>query len=72
MGAWNGYLFPLVLTQSAEQRTLTLGLTTFQSQYGTDVPGLLAAVTLSLVPIFVVYLFGRRYLLGGLTAGFGK
>jgi xylobiose transport system permease protein len=72
MGAWNGYLFPLVLTQSPEQRTLTLGLTTFSSQFGTNVPGLLAAVTLSLVPIFVVYLFARRYLLGGLTAGFGK
>jgi len=72
LGAWNGYLFPLVLTQSAEQRTLTTGLTTFQSQFGTNVPGLLAAVTLSMVPIFAVYLFGRRYLLGGLTAGFGK
>ena len=72
MGAWNGYLFPLVLTQSPEQRTLTLGLTTFSSQFGTNVPGLLAAVTLSLVPIFVVYLFARRYLLSGLTAGFGK
>ena len=33
---------------------------------------LLAAVTLSLLPIFFVYLFGRRYLLSGLTAGFGK
>jgi xylobiose transport system permease protein len=72
LGAWNGYLFPLVLTQSAEQRTLTTGLTTFQSQFGTNVPGLLAAVTLSMVPIFAVYLFGRRYLLSGLTAGFGK
>ncbi|MEU2348543.1 carbohydrate ABC transporter permease [Modestobacter sp. NPDC049651] len=72
MGAWNGYLFPLVLTQSPEQRTLTLGLTTFSSQFGTNVPGLLAAVTLSLVPIFLVYLFARRYLLSGLTAGFGK
>jgi xylobiose transport system permease protein len=72
MGAWNGFLFPLVLTQSREQRTLTLGLQTFSSQFGTNVPGLLAAVTLSLLPIFFVYLFGRRYLLGGLTAGFGK
>ena len=72
MSAWNGFLFPLVLTQSAEQRTLTLGLQTFSSQFGTNVPGLLAAITLSLLPIFFVYLFGRRYLLGGLTAGFGK
>lgn len=50
---------------------LTLGLWAFQGQPGTNVPGLLAAVTL-VVPIFVLYLIGRRYLPGGLTAGFGK
>jgi raffinose/stachyose/melibiose transport system permease protein/xylobiose transport system permease protein len=70
--AWNGFLFPLVLTQSEGTRVLTLGLWDFQGQFGTNVPGLLAAVTLSVVPIFVLYLIGRRYLLSGLTAGFGK
>lgn len=70
--AWNGYIFPLVLIDSPEQRTLTLGLAEFQTQYGTDVPGMLAAITLSMLPIFVVYLIGRRFLLSGLTAGFGK
>jgi raffinose/stachyose/melibiose transport system permease protein/xylobiose transport system permease protein len=70
--AWNGFLFPLVLTQSRDQRVLTLGLWEFQGQFGTNVPALLAAVTLSVIPIFAIYLFGRRYLLGGLTAGFGK
>ncbi|MEO6089042.1 MAG: carbohydrate ABC transporter permease [Umezawaea sp.] len=72
LNAWNGFLFPLVLTQSQSTRVLTLGLWTFQDQFGIDVPALLAAVTLSVVPIFVVYLIGRRYLLSGLTAGFGK
>jgi ABC-type glycerol-3-phosphate transport system permease component len=72
LNAWNGFLFPLVLTQSESSRVLTLGLWDFQSQFGTNVPALLAAVTLSVVPIFAVYLLGRRYLLGGLTAGFGK
>ncbi|MGY1840151.1 MULTISPECIES: carbohydrate ABC transporter permease [unclassified Modestobacter] len=72
LNAWNGFLFPLVLTQSKDTRVLTLGLWDFQGQFGTNVPGLLAAVTLSVVPIFLLYLFGRRYLLGGLTAGFGK
>jgi len=72
LNAWNGFLFPLVLTQSKDTRVLTLGLWDFQGQFGTNVPGLLAAVTLSVVPIFVLYLVGRRYLLGGLTAGFGK
>ncbi|MBP2479631.1 ABC-type glycerol-3-phosphate transport system permease component [Crossiella equi] len=72
LSAWNGFLFPLVLTQSAENRVLTLGLWNFQGQFGVNVPGLLAAVTLSVLPIFVVYLIGRRFLLAGLTAGFGR
>ncbi|MGX7829528.1 carbohydrate ABC transporter permease [Actinokineospora sp. 24-640] len=70
--AWNGFLFPLVLTQSTDTRVLTLGLWEFQGQFGANVPGLLAAVTLSVLPIFAVYLIGRRFLLTGLTAGFGK
>jgi xylobiose transport system permease protein len=72
LSAWNGFLFPLVLTQSESTRVLTLGLWNFQGQFGTNVPGLLAAVTLSVVPIFVLYLVGRRFLIGGLTAGFGR
>ncbi|GAA1455147.1 carbohydrate ABC transporter permease [Nocardiopsis tropica] len=72
LNAWNNFLFPLVLTQSEENRVLPLGLWSFQTQYGTDVPGLMAAVVLSTLPIFALYLFGRRHLLGGLAAGFGK
>ncbi len=32
--AWNGFLFPLILTQDASVRVLTLGLWDFQGQYG--------------------------------------
>ena len=70
--AWNGFLFPLVLTQDPAVRVLTLGLWDFQGQYGTNVPLVTAAVTLSLLPLLVVYLLGRRFLLAGLTAGAGK
>jgi raffinose/stachyose/melibiose transport system permease protein len=69
---WNGFLFPLVLTQSANVRVLPLGLWSFQGQFTANVPEILAAVFLSAVPIILVYIFGRRYLLGGLTAGFSK
>lgn len=72
LNAWNNFLFPLVLTQSESQRVLPLGLWAFQGQYGTDVPGLMAAVILSAIPVFALYLFGRRHLLSGLAAGFGK
>jgi len=72
LNAWNGILFPLVLTQSARARVVPLGLWNFQNEHGTDVPGLMAAVVLSALPMLLLYLVGRRYLLRGLAAGFGR
>nr|WP_131102494.1 carbohydrate ABC transporter permease [Streptomonospora litoralis] len=70
--AWNGFLFPLILTQSAENRVITLGLYEFQGTYRTDIPGLLAAVVLATVPLFIVYLIARRSLVSGLMGVGGK
>jgi raffinose/stachyose/melibiose transport system permease protein len=69
---WNGFLLPLILTQSPEQRTLPLALSAFQSQYTVNVPAVLASVVLTTLPILTLYVIGRRQLLSGLTAGFGK
>ncbi|MFC7308211.1 carbohydrate ABC transporter permease [Streptomyces monticola] len=69
---WNGFLLPLILTQSPSQRTLPLALWSFQGQYGVNVPAVLAAVVLTTLPILILYVFGRRQLLSGLTAGFGR
>ncbi len=70
--AWNGFLFPLVLTQSAETKVITMGLYDFQTEHGVDIPGLLAAVVLSMLPILLVYLFARRALVQGLMGVGGK
>ncbi|MEU8267886.1 carbohydrate ABC transporter permease [Sphaerisporangium sp. NPDC049002] len=70
--AWNGFLFPLVLTQSNSTKLITMGLYDFQTQYGINIPGLLAAVMLSMVPILLVYLFARRALVQGLMGVGGK
>ncbi|HJT56251.1 MAG TPA: carbohydrate ABC transporter permease [Ktedonobacteraceae bacterium] len=69
---WNGFLFPLVLTQSPDVRVLPLALWNFQGQFTTNVPAILAAVFLSATPIILLYIFGRRQLLSGLIAGFSK
>ncbi|MFI7612361.1 carbohydrate ABC transporter permease [Nonomuraea terrae] len=69
---WNGFLLPLVLTQSPDRRTLPLALAEFQGEYTINVPAVLASVLLSTLPILVLYVVGRRQLLSGLTAGFGK
>ncbi|WP_062378760.1 carbohydrate ABC transporter permease [Demequina pelophila] len=69
---WNGFLFPLVLTQSAETRVLPLSLWSYQGEFSVNVPAVLAAVVLSVLPILAAYIVGRRQLVSGLTAGFGK
>ena len=72
LAIWNGFLLPLILTQSPNQRTLPLALWTFQGQYSVNVPAVLASVVLTTLPILVLYVIGRRQLLSGLTAGFSK
>ncbi|MFI2564498.1 carbohydrate ABC transporter permease [Paenarthrobacter sp. NPDC018779] len=69
---WNGFLLPLVLTQSPNLRVLPLALWTFQGEYSVNIPAVLASVVLSTLPILVLYVVGRRQLLSGLTAGFSK
>jgi raffinose/stachyose/melibiose transport system permease protein len=72
LAIWNGFLLPLILTQSPIQRTLPLALWTFQGQYSVNVPAVLASVVLTALPILALYVLGRRQLLSGLTAGFSK
>ncbi|MEV4538091.1 carbohydrate ABC transporter permease [Asanoa sp. NPDC049518] len=72
LSIWNGFLLPLILTQSPTQRTLPLALWTFQGQYSINVPAVLASVVLTTLPILALYAVGRRQLLSGLTAGFSK
>ncbi|WP_201799335.1 MULTISPECIES: carbohydrate ABC transporter permease [Subtercola] len=72
LNVWNGFIFPLVLTQSPDKRVLPLALWSFQGEFTSNIPAVLAAVVLSTLPILALYIFGRRQLLAGLTAGFGK
>jgi raffinose/stachyose/melibiose transport system permease protein len=69
---WNGFLLPLVLTQSPDKKTLPLALSAFQGQFGIDVPATLAAVVLTLLPILALYIIGRRHVTSGLAGGFTK
>jgi raffinose/stachyose/melibiose transport system permease protein len=69
---WNGFLLPLILTQSPDKRVLPLALWTFQGQYSINVPAVLASVVLTTLPIVILYAIGRRQMLSGLTAGFSK
>jgi len=69
---WNNFIFPLILTQSPDKRTLPLALWNFQGQYSVNIPAVLAAVLLAALPIVVLYIVGRRQMVSGLSAGISK
>jgi multiple sugar transport system permease protein len=65
MGAWNDFMGPLIYVNSPEKMPLTYGLQLFYSDRGSDFGLMMAFATLSIVPVFLVFLFGQRYLTEG-------
>ena len=66
-GAWNDFLWPLIVTNSEGTRTLQLGLQVFEDQNNADWALLMAATTVVSVPVIVVFLIGQRYLVQGIA-----
>ncbi len=57
---WNEYLWPLLVASRPADTTVQIGLSQFQTAEGNDYGGLLAAATLTSLPIVVVYLIASR------------
>jgi ABC-type glycerol-3-phosphate transport system permease component len=66
---WNEFIYSVVLLQSDEVRTLPAGLAALQGKYFTDFPVLMAAVTLSVLPVIALYLCLQRFLVRGIVVG---
>ncbi|MFN8187228.1 MAG: carbohydrate ABC transporter permease [Gaiellales bacterium] len=66
---WNELLIALVFLPEEEKRTLMVGVTVFQGRYNIDIPVTMAGMVLASIPMFLLYLFGQRYFIRGLTAG---
>jgi multiple sugar transport system permease protein len=69
---WNAFLWPLIATTSPEMRTLSVGLSLFTGQYGTEWHLLMAAATVTLLPTILVFVLAQRYFVQGIAmTGFG-
>jgi ABC-type glycerol-3-phosphate transport system permease component len=66
---WNELLIALVFLPSDNLKTLMVGVTVFQNKYNLNVPVTMAGMLLASVPMLLVYLFGQRFFIRGLTAG---
>ena len=67
--AWNEYIIAYVLLASPENQTLTVWLASFTTNHGPEWGPLMAAATLTGLPVVAFFLILQRWLAGGLTAG---
>lgn len=67
LGAWNDFLWPLVITNSLEMRTLPVGLSAFQGQYNVQWHLLMAGAVIALIPVLVVYTLAQKWFVQGIT-----
>ena len=66
---WNDLWFPLLLAPGNDTQTITLGIQQFIGQYITDWNSVLAALSVAIIPVLIIYLIFSRQLISGLTAG---
>ena len=67
--AWSELLFALMLINSEDQKTFSVGLVTFIGKFAVDWGQMMAASVMALIPVCLFFLFLQRYLVTGLTAG---
>ena len=71
IGLWNQFLLPVALNTDRDNYVLSQGMAAFASQagYAVDFGALFAAVVITVVPVFVVYVIFQRQLQGSVTGG---
>ncbi|HEY3269124.1 MAG TPA: carbohydrate ABC transporter permease [Armatimonadota bacterium] len=70
MGAWNDFLWPLIVVKSDEMRTLPLAISALSTgHYVMSWPLLMAGACFVVMPVIVVYIFAQRFLVEGIALG---
>lgn len=61
LGIWNALVWPYIAISKDEFRTVQVGLASFTNLEGSNVPVVLAATTLVILPVMVVYIFAQKW-----------
>lgn len=67
LDSWNNLLWPLIIITKPEMRTVSLGLTEFQTLHGTAYNLLMAGSTIATIPILILFIFLQRYFIRGVV-----
>lgn len=69
IGAWNDYLWPLVVLIDPDRLTLQVALAQLQGIYQTDYALVMAGTLMSTIPLIVIFILGSRHFIGNIAAG---
>jgi multiple sugar transport system permease protein len=67
MASWKDFLWPLIVTNRTDMRTVEVGIAGFNSLYSTDWPHQMAAAVLVLLPVIIVFFIAQKYFVRGIT-----
>lgn len=68
LDSWNDFTGPLIFLNEKMKYTLQLGIRVFQQENGLEYTLILAATTMSLIPIVLLYIFAQKYFIEGIAA----
>ncbi len=69
LGAWNDYLWPLIVLRSSEKFTYPVGLATLNGLYKVEYGMILGGAFIATLPVVLIFIAGRKQLLDNLTIG---
>lgn len=69
MNSWNNFLWPLIVLNSKEKITLSIGLSTLITPYGNNYDVLIAGAVFSVIPVVILFVLFQKYFIAGMTAG---
>ena len=69
IATWNSFMWPMIATNSKEVRTLPFGLYIFMTEGGQRNERMMAAATIIVLPMIIIFLFTRKYIISGMSRG---
>ena len=69
IGSWRNFIWPLIMTNSPQMKTLPVGLAGFMGMYDTDWPLMMAGAVMMIVPMIIVFVLCQRWFVRGIQLG---
>ena len=69
LSSWNSFMWPLYITSDSRSRTLPYGLQAFTTEAGSLHELLMAASSVIVIPMIILFVFARKYIVNGVSKG---